>query len=180
MNEPALELRHFGLASPDGPILEGLSLAVAAGEIVGLAGPSGAGKSLLAAAVAGRLPATVRQTGTLAVRAGRVGWAMQDATDALDPLRRIESELRATLRAHRRAADPAPWLRAVGLTAAEGARRASCPADNASARSWLWPCARGRTCWWPTSPPRRSTPPRASVSAICCVGPRVRAAPPFC
>ncbi len=54
-----LELRRLTVSYGERPVVAGLDLRVADGEIVALLGPSGAGKSTILKAVAGLLPASV-------------------------------------------------------------------------------------------------------------------------
>jgi peptide/nickel transport system ATP-binding protein len=61
--------------------LDGVSLVVAPGEVVGLTGPSGSGKSTLVAIAAGRL----RPTRGRVRRAGRVAYIPQDGDGSIDP-----------------------------------------------------------------------------------------------
>ncbi|MGP1397893.1 MAG: ABC transporter ATP-binding protein [Inquilinaceae bacterium] len=99
------------------PILRGVGLEVAAGEVHGLVGESGAGKSMVGRAVLGLLPASARVT------AGRIRFdgqdliglpdrrrrrllgrslalIPQDPMTALNPARRIEGQITDVLRLH--------------------------------------------------------------------------------
>ncbi|WP_242892286.1 ABC transporter ATP-binding protein [Actinomadura litoris] len=120
----ALSLRAEGvtLGYAGRPVVSGLNLAVAAGEILVVLGPSGCGKSTLLRAFAGLLPAASGRlvaggepvTGTSADRA----LVFQD--DALLPWRtaRRNVELALALRGVRRGerrATAARWLERVGL-----------------------------------------------------------------
>jgi iron complex transport system ATP-binding protein len=55
-----LELAHIEVSLSGRPVLHGLTMALAPGEVVGLLGPNGAGKSTLMRAVAGLVPAEGR------------------------------------------------------------------------------------------------------------------------
>lgn len=73
---PAIVVTDATIGWPGGPALvEGLSLAVGAGERVALVGPSGVGKTTVAATILGLIPA---QAGTVETR-GRLGYLAQDA-----------------------------------------------------------------------------------------------------
>ncbi|MBM4421168.1 MAG: ABC transporter ATP-binding protein, partial [Chloroflexi bacterium] len=53
-----LEVRGMGVALGGRPVLREVSLAVAAGEVVGVVGPNGSGKTTLLRAIAGGVPHT--------------------------------------------------------------------------------------------------------------------------
>ena len=116
MTEPLLAIEHLSAFSDRGraPVLRGVSLTVASGEVHGLVGESGAGKSTVARAVLGILPRTIRITGgsvmlsgtellTLDPRrrrrlAGQVALIPQDPLSSLNPSRRVGSQLMDGLR----------------------------------------------------------------------------------
>ena len=98
------------------PVLSGVSLEVAAGEVHGLVGMSGAGKSMIAKAVLGVLPPAVRIVsgsirfeGTEIVGLPRsrmrellargIALIPQDPLTALNPTRRIEHQMTDVMRA---------------------------------------------------------------------------------
>jgi peptide/nickel transport system ATP-binding protein len=133
MTEPILRIEGLRVAIGRGaratPILRGVDLAVAPGEVHGLVGESGAGKSMIGRAVLGLLPGGARITagtvsyGGLDMAAigprgrqrllGReIALVPQDPTAALNPVRLIGRQITDVLR-----------LR-LGLGRAEAARRA--------------------------------------------------------
>ena len=74
--DPRLVVHELGAGWPGSPpVVEGLSLTVAAGEKVALVGPSGIGKTTVAATVLGLIPP---RAGRVEV-AGRIGYLAQDA-----------------------------------------------------------------------------------------------------
>ncbi|MFE5614726.1 ABC transporter ATP-binding protein [Streptomyces sp. NPDC056470] len=145
---PVLEIDGLGVRLPDGqaarPLLDGVTLRVAAGETVGLVGESGSGKSVACRSVLGLLPAKARTTGAVRVgggdvltmdraeltrlRARRVAMIYQDPRASVNPLRRIGDFLTEGLRA---AGTPAATalaraeelLDAVGIRDPRGALR---------------------------------------------------------
>lgn len=114
-----------------------VSLAVAAGEIVGLVGESGSGKSSVALAAMALLPEAATVTGSIIVdgadmvglperhldrlRGSAIGMVFQEPMSALNPIRTIGAQVAEALRLHkrltRRAArrEAAAFLAEVGL-----------------------------------------------------------------
>ncbi|MEU1177306.1 ABC transporter ATP-binding protein [Streptomyces sp. NPDC005820] len=118
----ALALRAVTLGRPDAPVLDGVDLAVAPGEILTVVGPSGCGKSTLLRTLAGLLPPLAGEitqdgrplTGPAADR------ALVFQEDALLPWRTLRANvelplaIRGVPRAERRA-QAESWLARVGL-----------------------------------------------------------------
>ena len=121
MTGPLLELRELRVEFPTrhGPLraLDGVSLDIAAGEILGVVGESGAGKSLAAAAVIGLLEPPGRVCGgqilfegeriddlpreaMRRLRGRRIGAIFQDPLTSLNPLHTVGRQLVETLRTH--------------------------------------------------------------------------------
>ncbi len=137
MSEAALTLEDLRVELPNGvAIVEGVSISVAPGEILGLVGESGSGKTTVALALLGYCGRGVRITGGTVTVAGHridttderatrrlrgriVSYVPQDPGSALNPALRIGASLRDMIGEHRGAAtvlaDPAATLGAVGL-----------------------------------------------------------------
>jgi len=117
-----LEIRDLTVSFPDDsgevPVVRGLSLDLAQGEIVGLVGESGSGKSLTALAVLGLVPPPGRIAGgsirldgrelrgcaereLRPVRGGRIGLIFQEPSAALNPVLTIGVQIVEAIRAHR-------------------------------------------------------------------------------
>ncbi|MDX6743469.1 ABC transporter ATP-binding protein [Actinocorallia sp. A-T 12471] len=134
---PVLSVSGLGCVLDGRKVLDGASLEVGAGEIVGLSGASGAGKTTLLREVlrlgppqAGRIVVYGRDTRTLqpaarrALRA-RMQPVFQDPRAALDPVMTVGQSLAEPLRVHGRPADgrAAELLARVGLPADLAGRR---------------------------------------------------------
>ncbi len=132
---PAIRVEGLRIERADGvAIVDGVSFAVAPGEVLGIVGESGSGKTTTALALLGhagrglRIAAgTVeaggqRVTGDRALRGRVISYVPQDPGSALDPTLRVGSALEHMLRAHR----PERLTPAAIAAALEGA---SLPAD---------------------------------------------------
>ena len=114
------------------PVLRGVSLRVAPGEVHGVVGESGAGKSTVARAVLGILPATVRITAGRIALSGtellslsparrrrllgaHVALIPQDPLTALNPSRRVGAQLTDGLRMWKGCSRQAAERRALAL-----------------------------------------------------------------
>ncbi len=126
------------------PVLRGLTLSIAAGEMRALVGESGSGKTTAAMAIAGVLPPDARSSGRIVLagtdvaalparaarrlRGSRIGVVFQDPLAALNPSLRVGTQIAEAIRLHRGATKAAAWARAVALLADVGIEH---PADRA-------------------------------------------------
>ena len=112
-----LEIEDLRLALPGtAPILRGISLALDAGEVLGLVGESGAGKTMVGKAVLGLTPERARISGVIRFAGAALtglgerqrrqllgrGMALipQDPMSALNPVRRIGAQMTDVIRFH--------------------------------------------------------------------------------
>lgn len=136
-----LDIENLTVAFPDRKsvfvAVDGITLRVEAGSILGVVGESGAGKSTVGNAVIGLLQEPGRIAGgeirldgkridnlpdteKRALRGRRIGMIFQDPLTSLDPLQTIESQLVETIRTHLPLSRKAARARAVELIGAVG------------------------------------------------------------
>ena len=113
-----LEIENLSLGIGGTPILKGIDLSIAAGEVMGLVGESGSGKSMTALTVMRLLPAAARATGRVvfdgidilaaseekmcALRGDDIGMVFQEPMTALNPVKTIGEQVAEGIRWHRR------------------------------------------------------------------------------
>jgi peptide/nickel transport system ATP-binding protein len=138
---PVLELRNLVVefVTRHGTLraLDGISLSIAPGEVLGVVGESGAGKSLTGAAVIGLLepPGRIASGEVLLagqridhlpmeelrhIRGKRIGTIFQDPLTSLDPLYRVGEQLIETIRTHLPVSEQEARERAIALLAEVG------------------------------------------------------------
>jgi peptide/nickel transport system ATP-binding protein len=141
MTKPLVEINDLTLSFGGRPAVDGLSLAIEAGERFGIIGESGSGKSLTALAIAGLLPETAEMRGEVRfdgaplpsderelarLRGKRIGMVFQEPMTALNPLLRVGEQIEEAMRLA--AASTAPLvelpalLEEVGLEPGHGSR----------------------------------------------------------
>ncbi|MFC6688272.1 ABC transporter ATP-binding protein [Jhaorihella thermophila] len=139
MTESLLSISDLSLEIGALPVLKGVSLSVAPGEIVAVTGESGSGKSMTALSVMGLLPERAVTRGAIrlgdrdllaldedamcAIRGRDIGMVFQEPMTALNPVRTIADQVMETILIHRAMARDAARDRArevldrVGLPA---------------------------------------------------------------
>jgi peptide/nickel transport system ATP-binding protein len=136
MSDTVLDVRDLRVEFPTRKgvltALDGVSLSISRGEILGVVGESGAGKSMTGLAILGLLEPPGRITGgeirlsgdridTLSeremeeVRGGRIGAIFQDPLTSLNPLFRIGDQLVETIRLHTNLSKDQARARALSL-----------------------------------------------------------------
>ncbi|MER8572522.1 dipeptide ABC transporter ATP-binding protein [Mesorhizobium sp. M1338] len=114
-----LDIENLSLTIGDTPILKGMELSVAPGEVTGLVGESGSGKSMTALTVMQLLPHAARATGRVsfdgidllaatedqmcALRGDDIGMVFQEPMTALNPVKTIGEQVAEGIRWHTKA-----------------------------------------------------------------------------
>jgi peptide/nickel transport system ATP-binding protein len=114
-----LEIEGLALDIGGSPILKGVDLTIAAGEVMGLVGESGSGKSMTALTVMQLLPFAARASGRVmldgldilaageqrmcALRGSEIGMVFQEPMTALNPLKTIGEQVAEGIRWHTKA-----------------------------------------------------------------------------
>lgn len=114
-----LEIENLSLAIGDTPILKGVELSVAPGEVMGLVGESGSGKSMTALTIMQLLPHAARASGRVsfdgidilaatedqmcALRGDDIGMVFQEPMTALNPVKTIGEQVAEGIRWHTKA-----------------------------------------------------------------------------
>ncbi|MGW1449857.1 ABC transporter ATP-binding protein [Micromonospora sp. NPDC002411] len=135
MTTPVLEIRDLSVSFPTetGTVsaVDGVSLNLAPGEIVGMVGESGCGKSVTAMSIAGLLPGSARITGSVRldgtelvgaresalrrVRGREIAYIFQEPMTSLNPVLTVGRQIGEVLQVHERMSRRAARARAVEL-----------------------------------------------------------------
>ncbi|MEU1644025.1 ABC transporter ATP-binding protein [Micromonospora zamorensis] len=132
---PVLAIRDLSVSFPTetGTVsaVDGVSLDLASGEIVGMVGESGCGKSVTAMSIAGLLPRSARVTGSVRldgtelvgaresalrrVRGQEIAYIFQEPMTSLNPVLTVGRQIGEVLQVHERMSRRAARARAVEL-----------------------------------------------------------------
>ncbi|WP_328534097.1 ABC transporter ATP-binding protein [Micromonospora zamorensis] len=132
---PVLAIRDLSVSFPTetGTVsaVDGVSLDLASGEIVGMVGESGCGKSVTAMSIAGLLPGSARVTGSVRldgaelvgaresalrrVRGQEIAYIFQEPMTSLNPVLTVGRQIGEVLQVHERMSRRAARARAVEL-----------------------------------------------------------------
>jgi peptide/nickel transport system ATP-binding protein len=124
-----LQVTDLAVSYPGRPrVVDGASLSIETGEIVGVSGPSGCGKTTLALALIGLLPAHANVSGSIrfagrelremherdleSIRGAGIGLVFQESALALSPLLTVGTQITEVVRAHERCSHCAATERA--------------------------------------------------------------------
>ncbi|MGI5520341.1 ABC transporter ATP-binding protein [Micromonospora sp. CA-259024] len=147
---PVLEIRDLSVSFPTetGTVsaVDGVSLDLAPGEIVGMVGESGCGKSVTAMSIAGLLPGSARITGSVRlngtelvgaresalrrVRGQEIAYIFQEPMTSLNPVLTVGRQIGEVLQVHERMSRRAARARAVELLTLVGIPSAAVRVDT--------------------------------------------------
>ncbi|MEU8019148.1 ABC transporter ATP-binding protein [Micromonospora parva] len=147
---PVLEIRDLSVSFPTetGTVsaVDGVSLDLAPGEIVGMVGESGCGKSVTAMSIAGLLPGSARVTGSVRldgtqligareaalrrVRGREIAYIFQEPMTSLNPVLTVGRQIGEVLQVHERMSRRAARARAVELLTLVGIPSAAQRVEN--------------------------------------------------
>jgi peptide/nickel transport system ATP-binding protein len=133
--EPLLEVRDLSVRfdTDDGAVhaVDGMSLELGAGEVLGIVGESGCGKSVTALSILGLLPKTATVTGSVRfegaqllgasgaqlrkIRGRQISFVFQEPMTSLNPVLRIGHQIQEVLREHMSLSRSAAKARVVEL-----------------------------------------------------------------
>ncbi|PYC65488.1 ABC transporter ATP-binding protein [Micromonospora arborensis] len=149
VSAPVLEIRDLSVSFPTetGTVsaVDGVSLDLAPGEIVGMVGESGCGKSVTAMSIAGLLPGSARITGSVRlngtelvgaresalrrVRGQEIAYIFQEPMTSLNPVLTVGRQIGEVLQVHERMSRRAARARAVELLTRVGIPSAAVRVD---------------------------------------------------
>ncbi len=134
---PVLSVEDLTIEIDGASVVDGVSFAVAPGEVVALVGESGCGKSMTALALLGLLPdaaqivcgkilldatdlVALSERAMRRIRGSQLSIIFQEATASLDPLTTVGSQVAEAYALHHRVDRSAAWGRARDMLAAVG------------------------------------------------------------
>jgi peptide/nickel transport system ATP-binding protein len=114
-----LQITNLTVSYQERPsVVDGVSLSIEPGEILGVSGPSGCGKTTLALSVVGLLPADTNVSGSIrfgtrdlrgmregdlaVIRGSQIGLVFQESALALNPVLTVGAQVVEVVRAHQR------------------------------------------------------------------------------
>jgi peptide/nickel transport system ATP-binding protein len=132
-----LQVTNLTIGFPTRPrVVDGVSLSIETGEVIGVSGPSGCGKTTLALSLLGLLPTDTDVTGSIrfsgrelremhesdleAIRGAQIGLVFQESALALNPVLTVGAQIADVVRAHERCSRAQATERARAVLAEVG------------------------------------------------------------